>query len=141
MVQIFKHRANRCMSQRPPSPQLRDFTANHTILSLYITFKSCNLNCKFIATRAPIKTNIMLSSRRKACLAFATASVVALSQYSFKKSHDRIAVRRRLQEDVSVNNVASITLIGERHSGTNWITDHLRGCFGDELRVRVDFVC
>lgn len=83
----------------------------------------------------------MLSSRSKACLAFATASVVALSQYSFKKSHDRIAVRRRLQEDVSVNNVASITLIGERHSGTNWITDHLRGCFGDELRVRVDFVC
>lgn len=140
MVQIFKHRANRCVSQRPPSPQL-PISRPITRFCLSITFKSCNLNCKFIATRAPIKTNIMLSSRSKACLAFATASVVALSQYSFKKSHDRIAVRRRLQEDVSVNNVASITLIGERHSGTNWITDHLRGCFGDELRVRVDFVC
>jgi hypothetical protein len=30
----------------------------------------------------------------------------------------------------------SINLIGERHSGTNWITDHLVECFGDQIPVR-----
>ncbi|KAL7555236.1 hypothetical protein ACHAWF_019037 [Thalassiosira exigua] len=33
----------------------------------------------------------------------------------------------------------SIDLIGERHSGTNWITDHLRDCFGDQIPVRTSF--
>ena len=31
--------------------------------------------------------------------------------------------------------VTSINLIGERHSGTNWITDHLVDCFGDQITV------
>lgn len=29
----------------------------------------------------------------------------------------------------------TISLIGERHSGTNWITDHLEDCFGDRIKV------
>lgn len=29
----------------------------------------------------------------------------------------------------------TINLIGERHSGTNWITDHLIDCFGDQIQV------
>ena len=28
-----------------------------------------------------------------------------------------------------------ISLLGERHSGTNWITDHLQECFGDRIQV------
>jgi len=35
--------------------------------------------------------------------------------------------------------VTSIALIGERHSGTNWITDHLVDCFGDQVRVEPSF--
>ena len=31
----------------------------------------------------------------------------------------------------------TIHLIGERHSGTNWITDHLMDCFGDQIEVSV----
>lgn len=31
--------------------------------------------------------------------------------------------------------VSTISLIGERHSGTNWITDHLEDCFGDQIKV------
>ena len=32
--------------------------------------------------------------------------------------------------------VEKIVLLGERHSGTNWITDHLTECFhGDHLKV------
>jgi hypothetical protein len=31
--------------------------------------------------------------------------------------------------------VERIVLIGERHSGTNWITDHLAECFGDRVIV------
>lgn len=33
----------------------------------------------------------------------------------------------------------SIILIGERHSGTNWITDHLVDCFGDQINVEPHF--
>ena len=32
--------------------------------------------------------------------------------------------------------VSTINLIGERHSGTNWITDHLEDCFGDQIQVK-----
>lgn len=35
--------------------------------------------------------------------------------------------------------VISISLIGERHSGTNWITDHLQECFGDQLQIKVRY--
>ena len=28
-----------------------------------------------------------------------------------------------------------ISLLGERHRGTNWITDHLQECFGDRIQV------
>ena len=31
--------------------------------------------------------------------------------------------------------VTNIALIGERHSGTNWITDHLQECFGEDIVV------
>ena len=31
--------------------------------------------------------------------------------------------------------VEKIVLLGERHSGTNWITDHLRECFQGDLKV------
>jgi len=35
--------------------------------------------------------------------------------------------------------VTSINLLGERHSGTNWITDHLVDCFGDRIKVETSF--
>ena len=35
--------------------------------------------------------------------------------------------------------VESIRLLGERHSGTNWITDHLTDCFGQDLPVKVEY--
>lgn len=34
--------------------------------------------------------------------------------------------------------VSTINLVGERHSGTNWITDHLVDCFGDKIQVRIN---
>lgn len=33
----------------------------------------------------------------------------------------------------------SINLLGERHSGTNWITDHLVDCFGKQIPVESEF--
>ena len=33
--------------------------------------------------------------------------------------------------------VERIALLGERHSGTNWITDHLQECFGRVIEVRI----
>ncbi|KAL7520358.1 hypothetical protein ACHAWX_005085 [Stephanocyclus meneghinianus] len=35
--------------------------------------------------------------------------------------------------------VSTINLVGERHSGTNWITDHLVDCFGDKIQVQTNF--
>lgn len=32
-----------------------------------------------------------------------------------------------------------ISLLGERHSGTNWITDHLQECFGVRIKVRDEY--
>lgn len=47
--------------------------------------------------------------------------------------------RIQSQADVheSRNEVTSISLIGERHSSTNWITDHLQKCFGKDLVVSI----
>lgn len=41
------------------------------------------------------------------------------------------------EEDDSV--VTTIALIGERHSGTNWIANHLEQCFGDDLQIHVSY--
>lgn len=37
--------------------------------------------------------------------------------------------------------IERIVLLGERHSGTNWITDHLDECFGDRVIVSIPFCC
>ena len=38
--------------------------------------------------------------------------------------------------EVTEGRIKSIHLIGERHSGTNWITGHLQTCFGEKLTVK-----
>ena len=35
-----------------------------------------------------------------------------------------------------INTIKSINLIGERHSGTKWITSQLDDCFGDQIAVK-----
>ncbi|KAL9182119.1 hypothetical protein ACHAXT_012771 [Thalassiosira profunda] len=35
--------------------------------------------------------------------------------------------------------VEKLILLGERHSGTNWITDHLRECFGDDVEITDEY--
>jgi hypothetical protein len=37
---------------------------------------------------------------------------------------------------VSPPKAQQIFFIGERHSGTNWMFDHLVECFGDDIKVR-----
>jgi hypothetical protein len=37
--------------------------------------------------------------------------------------------------DALYGKVQTIRLLGERHSGTNWITDHLSDCFGEDIPV------
>jgi hypothetical protein len=47
--------------------------------------------------------------------------------------------RPQIVHPVILKNVGQsygIHLIGERHSGTNWITDHLKACFGHAVPVR-----
>jgi hypothetical protein len=83
----------------------------------------------------------MLSSsiKGKAALALAlTSLVLVLSQNRTKNAANQTvttvasSIRRKLQD---TSTVTSISLIGERHSGTNWITDHLNECFADDLIV------
>jgi hypothetical protein len=87
------------------------------------------------------KASIMSSSiKGKAALALAlTSLVVVLSQFGTNDAANKTvttvasSIRRKLQD---TSKVISISLIGERHSGTNWITDHLNECFADDLIVR-----
>ena len=37
--------------------------------------------------------------------------------------------------------VEKIILLGERHSGTNWITDHLTECFDIEVMIQYHIIC
>jgi len=45
------------------------------------------------------------------------------------------ATAAKVFKKVSDTPVDIISLLGERHSGTNWITDHLQECFGDRIKV------
>ena len=46
-----------------------------------------------------------------------------------------IAATTNVVRNASETPVEKIVLLGERHSGTNWITDHLQECFGDRILV------
>ena len=51
-------------------------------------------------------------------------------------------VMARLAAGTSTNSVKlkpSLHLLGERHSGTKWMTEHLTECFGDEIEIRKGF--
>jgi hypothetical protein len=45
------------------------------------------------------------------------------------------ATAAKVVERASDTSVERIILLGERHSGTNWIIDHLQECFGDRIHV------
>ena len=72
---------------------------------------------------------------------------LAVTQYLVEKiaaAEDNNAVPTTEQQIGTVINtdkgqVTTINLIGERHSGTNWITDHLVDCVSLVWRFR-DFV-
>ena len=44
-------------------------------------------------------------------------------------------VAKAIRLTIPTKPVESIILLGERHSGTNWITDHLMECFQDQVKV------
>ena len=47
---------------------------------------------------------------------------------------------KRRDDIIMAKPVEKIVLLGERHGGTNWITDHLADCFGDRVEVRGSFL-
>ncbi|KAL9182122.1 hypothetical protein ACHAXT_012774 [Thalassiosira profunda] len=46
---------------------------------------------------------------------------------------------RRKKKRKGKRKVEKLILLGERHSGTNWITDHLRECFGDDVEITDEY--
>jgi hypothetical protein len=51
-----------------------------------------------------------------------------------------IVQKKKKQSSVKIADstpIERIVLLGERHSGTNWITDHLDECFGDRVIVSI----
>lgn len=50
-------------------------------------------------------------------------------------SSDQISLEAVVEVAHYAKPVEKIVLLGERHSGTNWITDHLRECFQGDLKV------
>ena len=55
--------------------------------------------------------------------------------YDYEANHE--------EWDAKWGKVQHILLLGERHSGTNWITDHLVDCFAEQVPVSLclGFVC
>jgi hypothetical protein len=51
------------------------------------------------------------------------------------------ATAAKVFKEASDAPVERIILLGERHSGTNWITDHLQECFGDMVIVSGKLEC
>lgn len=58
---------------------------------------------------------------------------------SFISSAEDMAVGQGAVDYNRDKPATSINLIGERHSGTNWINDHLQDCFGDQIAVESEF--
>lgn len=55
-------------------------------------------------------------------------------------NHDAASNKRQQrQQRRRKQKIKSIHFIGERHSGTTWMYNHLRRCFGDDLRVHMGF--
>ena len=55
---------------------------------------------------------------------------------SINSSDQRISLKQMEEAETHyAKPVEKIVLLGERHSGTNWITDHLRECFQGDLKV------
>ena len=49
-------------------------------------------------------------------------------------SSDQNVEKKRSPKGIQIQ---QIILLGERHSGTNWITDYLVDCFGEDIKVRL----
>ncbi|KAL7554587.1 hypothetical protein ACHAWF_018070 [Thalassiosira exigua] len=58
------------------------------------------------------------------------------SQSNGVKTNDELSI---VGEEDANHPIKSIRLIGERHSGTTWITEHLEECFGDQIEVKNKF--
>ncbi len=58
---------------------------------------------------------------------------------SIESSDQILSNAAKKAPSTSIKPVEKIVLLGERHSGTNWITDHLRACFqSDDIKVCCD---
>ena len=76
------------------------------------------------------------SIRRRILSAYEQAPFVANAMDEYEASDEETEVDAPSNANGGkATGVTSITLIGERHSGTNWITDDLNDCFGDDLIV------
>ena len=53
--------------------------------------------------------------------------------------NDGSSDQKYIEKKISPTSIEQIILLGERHSGTNWITDYLIDCFGDEIKVRFEW--
>mmetsp|Transcript_38756 Transcript_38756/g.57638 ORF Transcript_38756/g.57638 Transcript_38756/m.57638 type:complete len:637 (-) Transcript_38756:345-2255(-) len=64
-------------------------------------------------------------------------SALSLSHFSRMRMSLGVAVKSHPPSGSggSLDALPTIHLIGERHSGTNWLHDHLKECFGSQTRV------
>lgn len=64
------------------------------------------------------------------------AEIIAVTTKKQPQSSPEVIVQKKqtVNRDTPIER---IVLLGERHSGTNWITDHLEKCFGDRVIVSI----
>ena len=90
--------------------------------------------------------NIKASRGRRVAAALKFTGISLLFLYIMLRNVQITSINSRSDQKISLKEmeeaeahyakpVEKIVLLGERHSGTNWITDHLRECFQGDLKV------
>ena len=92
-------------------------------------------------------SDIVMKDSRIDCSTSVTAAIVQTPSNSNTPTKQRIYnpsynyPAKHNEWDKQYGKVKSIVLLGERHSGTNWITDHLEECFGGDIKVGESRCC
>lgn len=96
--------------------------------------------------------NIKAGGRERRVVTTTTLKSIGISLFFLSVLLRNVHITKRIDSSDQISNkaivekasytqpVEKIVLIGERHSGTNWITDHLTECFQFD-RIKVCEMC
>jgi hypothetical protein len=132
-VNFSSHEASHEINNAPPQPSSSSSAVGNPSgntdappLPPPVAIAAQSKSSQAAVTRSAEITTVMTKKQPQSTQ---SPEVVAIVQKKKKQSSVKIAD--------STTPIERIVLLGERHSGTNWITDHLDECFGDRVIVSI----